>query len=128
MMLKSLLSLLRLRASNDTEDNGQRRFERRSADECVVDIAGKIYPVKNWSFGGVLINADDRLFGQRQNMDITLKFRLRENNLHKVKPHGSVVRKGAGKVAFEFDPLDKPLYNAFQHVIDDFNTRQLAGG
>ena len=56
-------------------------------------IAGKTYPVENWSFGGVLITSDDRVFADGQDLPLTLKFKLR-NTILDVNLNSRIVRKG----------------------------------
>ncbi len=102
-----------------TETVSKRRYARRAGDHCVCVIDGKIYPVDNWSLGGFLIAADDRQFGINQNIDVTMKFKLRDTILD--VPHkASVVRKSQGRVGLEFLPMSKKVKTSFQQVVDDF--------
>ncbi|MDB5490895.1 MAG: pilZ domain protein [Micavibrio sp.] len=96
----------------------QRRFPRRVADRCVAVVHGQTFPVQNWSFGGVLLAVDERLFGSNQDIETTLKFKLR-NTIVDVNVRGHVVRKSAGQVAIAFEPLGKAIRRTFQQVIDD---------
>jgi hypothetical protein len=86
---------------------------------------GTTFPVENWSPGGVLIYADERLFGVNKDIELTLKFKLR-NSIVDVRHKGHIIRKGNGKVAIEFEPLTKMIRNAFQQVIDDHVAREFA--
>ena len=70
-------------SSPGTEDRSallqkNRQHARRSDDRCVSIINGQMHPVENWSKGGMLISADDRLFGIDQECTFTLKFKLRD--------------------------------------------------
>lgn len=123
-MLKALLSTLRNKTVNDPYST-RRSFPRRDCDRCVSVILGKTFPVENWSPGGVLIYADERLFGVNNDVELTLKFKLR-NAIVDVKHQGHIIRKGNGKVAIEFEPLSKMIRNAFQQVIDDHVAREFA--
>lgn len=123
-MFSSFLASLRATTSNDSTET-QRRHPRRGNDRCVVVIHGQTFPVENWSFGGVLLGADERLFGTTQDIDITLKFKLR-NAILDVPHRGRVVRKTNGKVAIEFEALDKTIRRAFQQVLDDANASEFA--
>jgi hypothetical protein len=123
-MFSSFLASLRATTSNDSSET-QRRHPRRGNDRCVVVIHGQTFPVENWSFGGVLLGADERLFGTTQDIDITLKFKL-HNAILDVPHRGRVVRKTNGKVAIEFEALDKTIRRAFQQVLDDANASEFA--
>lgn len=116
-MFSNFLAGLRSVTSNDIDET-RRRSPRRGSDRCVAMVCGQTFPVENWSFGGVLISADERLFGTGQDIDITLKFKLR-NTIIDVSHRGHVVRKSNGKVALEFEPLEKTIRRGFQQVIDD---------
>lgn len=116
-MFSNFLASLRSVTSNDIDET-RRRSPRRGSDRCVAMVCGQTFPVENWSFGGVLISADERLFGTGQDIDITLKFKLR-NTIIDVSHRGHVVRKSNGKVALEFEPLEKTIRRGFQQVIDD---------
>jgi len=117
-MLQTLFSTLKTGASNDATLETRRRHPRRVADRCVAVIHGRTFPVRDWSLGGVLLQADDRLFGKGQDLDMTIKFKLR-NMIVDVAHRGVVVRKTNGKVAFVFDPLSNLVARQFQQVIDD---------
>ena len=125
-MLQSLLSSLKANASNDGANNeSKRRHPRRSADRCVAVIHGQTFPIENWSQGGVLINADERLFSVGHNIDVTLKFKLRNtivDTVHKAE----IIRKTSGHVAVKFAPLTSSAKRAFKQVIDDYAAREFA--
>jgi len=96
-----------------------RQHARRSDDRCVSIINGQMHPVENWSNGGMLISADERLFGIDQECTFTLKFKLRDEIMeidHKAK----VIRKAPSKVALRFLPLNKSVQARFQQVVDDY--------
>ena len=116
-MFTNFLSGLRATTSNDASET-RRRYPRRMTDRCVAIIHGQTFPVENWSFGGILLNADDRMFGSAQDIEISLKFKLR-NTIADVTHRGHVVRKSNGKVAISFEPLSKTIRRIFQQVIDD---------
>lgn len=120
-MLQNLISSLKSETSNDATQT-KRRYPRRNMDRCVVVVHGYTFPVENWSLSGLLLQADDRLFGMNQEIDFTVKFKLR-NTILDVGHRGTVVRKADGKVALNFEPLSKTISRKFQQVIDD----QVAG-
>lgn len=103
----------------------KRQYARRSADRCVSIINGQMHPVENWSSGGMLIAADERLFALNQDCVFTLKFKLRDEVMevdHKAK----VVRKAPHKVALQFLPLSKKAQSGFQKVVDDYVAQRFA--
>lgn len=115
-----------LNAGNNNEPESIRRSHpRREMDQCVTVINGNIYPVQNWSMGGVLIRADDRLFGVNDEIAMTIKFKLNDR-VTDVTHVGRVLRKNAGQVAFQFAPLTRKTRNDFQHVVNDYATSQFA--
>ncbi len=124
-MLQTLLSSLKTGTSNNDEQETKRSHPRRDVDRCVAVIHGRTFPVKDWSLGGVLIQADERLFGKEQDIDLTVKFKLR-NNIIDVSHKGVVVRKSNGKVAVQFEPLSQTISRQFQQVIDDYVAGQFA--
>lgn len=123
-MLHTLLSSLKAGTSND-RDLTKRRHPRRDVDRCVVIIHGQTFPVENWSLGGLLLDADERLFGLEQDLDITVKFKLR-NTILDINHKASVVRKSNGKVALQFEPLPQTIGRQFQQVVDDYVAGQFA--
>lgn len=121
-MLKNILASFTKEDDLTTAPKISRQHSRRSGDKCVSMIDGKMYPIENWSEGGVLITADDRLFALGQDVTLDLKFKLRDDMIS-IHQSGEIVRKNDNKIAIKFHELDKTSLNAFQHVIDDFLTR-----
>lgn len=106
-------------------DPARRRYARRSCDKCVTMIDNKIYPVVDWSVGGVQISCDERVYGIGQEIDLALKFRLRDDVID--IPHkGRVVRKSTSRVALEFLPQTKEIRDRFQNIVDDYVSREFA--
>lgn len=105
--------------------HSKRRQPRRYEDRCVVIVNGQMHPVENWSKCGLLMTADERLYGQGQDCMFTLKFKLRDEIIeidHKAK----VVRKAPNKVALDFSPLSRSVQSGFQKVVDDFVAQRFA--
>lgn len=117
-MFGKFLSSFSLRGQ-ETDSESNRSYPRRKGDQCVSIIDGKIYPVEDWSVGGFLIAADDRVFGVEQEFDVTMKFRLR-NSILDIPHKAKVVRKAQNRVALEFSPMTQKIKTGFQQVIDDF--------
>lgn len=107
------------------DPSARRRHNRRECDKCVTVINGKTYPVENWSLGGIMIQADERLFSSEDEVNMTLKFRLREDIID-VNHIAKVVRKSKNKVAFQFKPLTQQIRTNFQNVVDDYVASQFA--
>lgn len=123
-MLQALLATLRSRSSND-QTSTRRSHPRRDQDRCVVVIMGRTFPVENWSVGGLLLTADDRLFSVGNNVELTLKFKLR-NTILDISHSGNVIRKGNNRIALQFDPVTQAVRKTFQQVIDDYVAREFA--
>jgi hypothetical protein len=123
-MLESFLSSLRTHASNDPAES-RRRAPRRDEDRCVAVVCGQTFPVENWSFGGLLLNGNDKLFGAGMDVDITLKFKLR-NTILDVTHRAKVVRKGNQKIALQFENVGKSIARTLQQVVDDAIAREFA--
>ncbi len=113
------------RVSNDNQECTRRRFPRRIQDNCVCDINGTSYPVKDWSQCGVLIETDGRRFEAEGEVPVTMKFRLAESVVECTLP-AQIVRKGRTQVAFEFHKLPMDVQGCFNRVIDDALARGFA--
>lgn len=105
------------------EPPSRRRHTRRVKDRCVTMIGDNMFPVIDWSLGGVQIACDDKRFGLGDQAEVALKFQLRDDIID--VPHkATVVRKNKGRVAFAFEPLTKDIRERFQMVVDDFMTQE----
>ncbi len=102
-----------------------RRHARRGDDRCVSIINGQMFPVENWSAGGMLINADDRLFSMDQPCVFTLKFKL-QDEIMEIDHEAKIIRKAPGKVALKFKPLNRKVKQGFQKVVDDYVSQRFA--
>lgn len=123
-MLQTLLSALKANTSNDAKAT-RRRNPRREVDRCVAVVHGQTFPIENWSLGGVLLSADERLFSIGREIDLTLKFKLR-NTIIDVPVKSHIVRKTRSRVALQFEPLTLTIRRTFQQVIDDHAAREFA--
>ncbi len=112
-------------ASNDLANSTRRKFPRRAADNCVSLINGKAYPVHNWSDGGMLVQADDRLFSEAAPVEVTMKFRL-NGRIMDIPHRGRIIRKMRDRLAIQFDPLTREVNRKFKEVVDDYVTREFA--
>lgn len=124
-MLYSLLANLRSSGADKNETPSRRQHARRECDRCVAVIHGQTFPVQDWSPGGVQITGDERLFSMGREIDMTLKFKLR-NHIVDVPLRGTVIRKGNARVAVMFEPLTQAIRRNFQQVIDDYVAREFA--
>lgn len=109
-------------ASNDYADS-RRSTPRRTADNCISMIDGKAYPVYNWSDGGLLIQADERLFSLSSPVEVTMKFRLNGKILD-IPHRGKVIRKSRNGLAIQFETLTREVTQKFKQVVDDYVTRE----
>jgi hypothetical protein len=117
-MLHSFFSSILSNASNDARQTTRRKHARRESDRCICLIHGASFPVENWSFGGLLISADERMFRAGQSLNMTLKFKLRHSIID-IAVAGSVLRRSPGKIGIQFEPVTQTIRRNFQQVIDD---------
>lgn len=129
-MLQTIMSAIGIKKTfSDDGGNGftsRRTHPRRSCDQCIGFIDGKAHPILDWSPGGVKVFGDPRPLGVGQEMDVEMKFHLRDHLVH-VKHRAKVVRKMAESYSLQFEPLTGDIRKTFQNVIDDFNAREFAG-
>jgi hypothetical protein len=123
-MFGNFFSGLKADNSNDTYA-ARRKYSRREADHCITVIEGKSYPVENWSLGGLMIQADERVFGVDDEVNVTMKFKMSQKIID-VPHRARVVRKARNRIAFEFKPLTQQIKNNFQNVVDDYVASQFA--
>jgi len=123
-MFKKILATLGTNSSNDSVET-RRKQPRRQSDRCVAVIHGQAFPVEDWSPDGLLISADDRMFGLGQGIEFTVKFKLRDTVID-IKHSGQIIRKANQKVALQFAPLTQTIRRGFQQVIDDQVAREFA--
>ena len=112
---------------SETKATGERkrRHPRRADDRCVSVINGQMHPVENWSSGGMMVTADERLFALGQDCIFTIKFKLRDE-IMEVDHKAKVVRKAPNKIALQFLPLSKKVQTGFQQVVDDYVSQRFA--
>ena len=95
----------------------KRKHDRRAKDHCVIEMNGQNFPVKDWSYGGVLLTADERMFATDQAVNFTLKFRM-PDTIKAINHRGHVVRKTKQSIALQFEPLTRDLRHSFQIVVE----------
>ena len=115
---------------NDNLSDTRRRFPRRVSDTCVVEIADKTYPIKDWSQCGVLIQMDSRAYHAGQKLSMMLKFRT-ETTIEEIPVQAEIVRKSENLIAFNFINLSAQSKAHFTKIIDeaiakDFDNSQMA--
>lgn len=79
-----------------------RTHPRFRGDDCLVKINGQPYQVLNWSEGGILIEADSRLFEPQGTVSLDLMFRMREDGAETIPLKGEIVRLAPDRVALRF--------------------------
>lgn len=126
-MLNFIMAVLNMDETQSTADTAtaRRLYERRATDTCVSQIGDAVYPVENWSQGGVLLSGDNKFLGQHEVYDMTMRFKLRDRVIN-ITQKARVVRRAGMKTALQFLPLTREIRNAFQTVIDDMVTSQFA--
>ena len=95
----------------------KRKHDRRATDHCVIEMNGQNFPVKDWSYGGVLLMADQRMFALKQDLEFKMKFR-RPDEIQTIAHRGAVVRKTKDAIALQFEPLTRDLRESFQMVVE----------
>ncbi|MEM6811175.1 MAG: PilZ domain-containing protein [Pseudomonadota bacterium] len=123
-MLLDILENLRVTASNDDFDS-RRTHERRSSDQCIAMVDGQSFTVENWSQGGILLNGDTKRFSTNDLKDVTIKFKT-EDKIINIEHKGTILRKNNLQTAIQFLPLTERVDKQFQHVIDDYVTKEFA--
>ena len=129
-MLQTIMTALGFKTtySSDGGDGltSRRAHPRRTCDQVVGFVNGRAHPVLDWSPGGVRVFADSRPVAIGDEIDVEMKFHLRDE-LVSLKHTGKVVRKTSESVSLQFLPVTNDIRRIFQHVIDDFNAREFAG-
>lgn len=123
-MIKRWIENLGFTASNDDTDL-RRKHARRKTDGAVVMLGNTTYAVENWSEGGLLVAADDRLFGLNEPVSMLIRFKL-PGRVIEIDHAGQIVRKNTNKVGIKFAPLTVTALSKFRQVIEDAVTREFA--
>ena len=105
------------RVSNDDSPSMRRRYPRRNHDICILEIAGKHYPVKDWSMGGALIELTDPSYSLGQVIDFTIKFKLKDRVLD-VDHSATIIRKSRNYIALAFADLPGDTRSEFNTIIN----------
>jgi len=103
-------------ASNDQVENN-RLHPRRENDRCALIFGETLVPVRDWSFGGALLDTDERLFSDGQHIVFTLKFKAGDE-IHSVIHQGIVIRRANCRVAVKFAPLTEAKQREFMAVME----------
>ncbi len=101
--------------ANSDSPSTRRRYERRGADLCMARLSGQSFPVRDWSLGGVQIDADSRGFQLGHMFDLTLSIRTRDR-LWDITHTATVVRKNNETVALQYDPLPAHIRTQMETV------------
>ena len=129
-MLQTIMSAFSFKKTFTSDGNdgftSRREHPRRSCDQCIGFINGKAHPILDWSPGGVKVFGDPRTLTVGQEMEVEMKFHLRDHMVY-VKHRAYVVRKMSETFSLRFEPLTGDIRKTFQNVIDDFNAREFAG-
>ena len=120
-MLKKWIENLTFTASNDDQD-ARRKYQRRYMDSAIATLGKDSFAIEDWSEGGLLVNADDKLFGIDQPLNMVLKFKL-PNKMIMMEQAGRIVRKAHNKIGIQFDQLDTDNARKFRQIIESSVTR-----
>ncbi len=87
-------------------------------------IAGRTFPVEDWSQGGLLIGANNNDSGQLaigDTFSFVLKFKLPHDTVS-IEHKGRVIRTSRQGIAAEFAPMTQAVKRQFGRVIDSVHT------
>lgn len=128
-MLDKIMTALRFPVMQDTStenyDSTRRNFPRRLTDKCVSVVNGTTLPVLDWSPGGLRVFADNRPVAIGDEMDVVLKFQVRDEMIN-ITHRAHVVRKARDSFAMQFLPLTSDIRHSFNQIIDNFNADAFA--
>lgn len=121
-MIRSFISKMR---NAQDKPKTSRTFVRHESAECLADIYGQVFAVLNWSFGGMVIDADDDLFTENQEIPFTLGFNLTKEKLL-LRHKGTVTRNENNQAAVKFsDPLPHEFKRGLERVAEDAHNRKM---
>lgn len=113
-------------AVNGNAPTTRRRYERRESDLCMARVKGQCFPVKDWSFGGVQLDADGRSFQLGHMFDVVLSVKA-QDRIWDINHTATVVRKGDEAVALQFDPLPGHVRIQMENIQRMLHTPRYAG-
>lgn len=123
-MLDMILSTLGLSdASFNSAGESRRRHQRHPGHQTEIDVAGRVYSVRDWSMGGVFFDTppDSRMVvGDKVNFN--LRFRLPHETIT-IEHTAQVVRSATRGIAAEFAQLPPEIRRKLQRVTDWFHTQ-----
>jgi len=123
--IMTALGFSSLGSSSEDDYSTRRTYPRRPNDKCVSVVNGKVLPVLDWSPGGVRVFADTRPINVGDEMDVIMKFQIRDQ-LIDVPHRAHVVRKANDNFALQFLPLTADMRRTFTEIIDNFNADAFA--
>lgn len=123
-MIELILSTLGLSDSSfNSAGDTRRKHQRHPGHQTEIDVAGRVYSVRDWSLGGIFFDTppDSRMvLGDKVNFD--LRFRLPHETIT-IQHTAKVVRSATRGIAAEFMPLAPDVRRKFDRVIDWFHTQ-----
>ena len=90
---------------------------------CIIDST--IYPIVDWSMGGVQIVADPRMFSQNQELELILKFKL-QDSIVEIPCNGEIVRKATDRLGIKLEPLNQEAHQLSMKVLDSCVVNEFA--
>lgn len=102
--------------ANSDNQTSRRRHERRETDLCMARLNDTTYPVRDWSFGGLQIEADGRSFPLGHVFDVVLSVKA-SDRIWDIQHTASVIRRTGEQVALQFDPLPGHVRIQMENVL-----------
>ena len=90
---------------------------------CIID--SPIYPIVDWSMGGVQIVADPRMFSQNQELELILKFKL-QDSIVEIPCKGEIVSKATDRLGIKLEPLNQEARQLSMKVLDSCVVNEFA--
>lgn len=104
---------------NRAKGKNRRQHERMTEGCCVAVLDGRMVPVENWSLGGMLVQADDRLYKKGQNVELMLRFYTGTRIVN--IPAGAIVaRKVPSRLGLQFKDLSDHAYTQIKNVLHSY--------
>lgn len=117
-MIQTVLSALGIKGDDSIAERTKRRFERRKGNEkSMIEVNGKQFSLTDWSEGGAFFEGSDVPLALGQELNFTLKFKMR-HGIVAVRHKGRVVRSAMKGAAVQFDPLTRDIKRQFDRVVD----------
>ncbi len=117
-MINSILSMLGLGDASKTVVQERKHVRRNASRRFFIEVNGKIFPVKDWSEGGVLFEVSDiKNFSIGQKLTLIMGFGF-EHDVIKINHTAKIVRAANDSIAASFEPVKNDTKRQFDRVLD----------